>query len=127
MVRPPAPFRVAPALALLFTLASSPGCSDRPSTTEVSLTTHPSRVVIFPTNLVFEEAGDHFDFTVRVQDRHGHAVGRIRVHWESSDEAVATVSASGRVTAVAEGEATVTASVGDGTLKATAEVLVGAG
>lgn len=46
------------------------------------------------------------------------------VSWSSSDETVATVDASGLVTAVAEGSATITVTTNDGGFTATAEVIV---
>ena len=47
--------------------------------------------------------------------------------WTSSDETVATVSAEGTVTAVAPGEAQITAATEDGTLSASCPVTVGVG
>ena len=46
------------------------------------------------------------------------------VNWESSDDTVATVDEYGLVTAVSEGEATITATTQDGGFKATSKVIV---
>ncbi len=45
--------------------------------------------------------------------------------WDSADDAVATVDANGKVTGVAEGETTVTATTVDGGQTATCEIIVG--
>lgn len=55
------------------------------------------------------------------------AAGKLTLVWTSSDEAVATVDAEGTVTAVAEGEADITAATEDGKLSASCHVTVGVG
>lgn len=55
------------------------------------------------------------------------AAGKLALVWTSSDEAVATVDAEGTVTAVAEGEADITAATEDGKLSASCHVAVGVG
>ena len=55
------------------------------------------------------------------------AAGKLALVWTSSDEAVATVDAEGTVTAVAEGEADITAATEDGKLSASCHVTVGVG
>lgn len=55
------------------------------------------------------------------------AAEKLALVWTSSDETVATVSAEGTVTAVASGEAQITAATEDGTLSASCSVAVGVG
>ena len=55
-------------------------------------------------------------------DENGDAVESVQFSWESSDVAIATVDASGLVTGVAVGAATITASAGSG--QGTAEITV---
>ena len=55
-------------------------------------------------------------------DENGDAVESVQFSWESSDIAIATVDASGLVTGVAVGAATITASAGSG--QGTAEITV---
>ena len=56
-------------------------------------------------------------------DANGHAVAEAEFSWESSDAAIATVDASGLVTGVAEGVATITASSGSASGAATITVV----
>lgn len=55
------------------------------------------------------------------------AAGKLTLVWTSSDEAVATVDAEGTVTAVAAGEADITAAAKNGKLSASCHVVVGVG
>ena len=55
------------------------------------------------------------------------AAAKLTLLWTSSDEAVATVDDTGNVTAVAPGEAQITAATEDGKLSATCPVTVGVG
>ena len=57
-----------------------------------------------------------------VRDQNGRVMTRLPVAWESSDERTAKVDAKGRVTAVASGSATITATVGEAS--GTSEVMV---
>ena len=56
--------------------------------------------------------GDTLRLSAEATDENGHAVAGAEFSWESSDAGVATVDASGLVTGVAEGTATITASAG---------------
>ena len=67
-------------------------------------------------------AGDTLRLAAEAIDANGHAVAGAEFSWETSDASVATVDASGLVTAVGEGTATVTAS--SGTAQGTAEITV---
>ena len=57
--------------------------------------------------------GDTLRLTAEAFDENGHRVEGAEFGWSSSDVSVATVDASGLVTGVAEGTATVTAAAGD--------------
>ena len=54
-------------------------------------------------------SGDTLRLTALASDANGHAIAGARFSWKSSDTAVAAVDASGLVTGVAEGTATITA------------------
>ncbi len=66
--------------------------------------------------------GSTLQLTAAGFDENGDAVEGAKFSWESSDVAIATVDASGLVTGVAEGVATITASAGSG--QGTAEITV---
>ncbi len=58
--------------------------------------------------------GSTLQLTAEAFDENGEAVAGAEFSWESSDAAVATVDGSGLVTAVGNGEVTITASAGEG-------------
>jgi MYXO-CTERM domain-containing protein len=60
------------------------------------------------------DVGERFTLTVTVRDQFGAGMPGMAVTWSSSDDLVASVDESGEVVGLAEGEATVTATV-DGT------------
>ncbi len=66
--------------------------------------------------------GSTLQLTAEGFDESGDAVESVQFSWESSDVAIATVDASGLVTGVAVGVATITASAGSG--QGTAEITV---
>ena len=66
--------------------------------------------------------GSTLELTAEGFDENGDAVEGAEFSWESSDVAIATVDASGLVTGVAVGTATITASAGSG--QGTAEITV---
>ena len=66
--------------------------------------------------------GSTLQLTAEGLDENGDAVAGVEFSWESSDVAIATVDASGLVTGVAVGAATITASAGSG--QGTAEITV---
>ena len=59
------------------------------------------------------QLGETLQLSVEALDENGQAVAGVEFSWESSNTSVATVDATGLVTAVAEGTATITASAGD--------------
>jgi len=67
-----------------------------------------AEVVVSPASVALEE-GQSEEFTATLLDAGGDSLSDREVHWSSSDETVATVSTGGLVTAVQEGEATITA------------------
>ena len=71
---------------------------------------------------MLEAPGETAQLAVMVRDHHGRVMTRLPVAWESSDERTAKVDAKGRVTAVAGGSATITATVGEAS--GTSEVMV---
>ena len=68
------------------------------------------------------QLGETLQLSVEALDENGQAVAGVEFSWESSNTSVATVDATGLVTAVAEGTATITASAGD--VQATVEITV---
>ncbi|MBC7841098.1 MAG: Ig-like domain-containing protein [Gemmatimonadaceae bacterium] len=88
-----------------------------PTTTSVSVTVRP----LVPTTLTLTPASDTLSplgtrqLTSAVQDQNGAALTTATVVWRSLTTAVASVSASGLVTAAANGTATIQARVATGT------------
>ena len=82
----------------------------------------PASVTVSPASLTFNALGDTTRLTATVRDLGGQPVAGAAVTWESSDPAVATVSASGLVTSAANGAATVTATAGSATGSAGVDV-----
>jgi uncharacterized protein YjdB len=66
-------------------------------------------VAVTPAAPSLAALGATVQLTAAARDANGHAIGGKSFTWASADEAVATVSASGLVTAVANGTANVTA------------------
>ena len=72
-----------------------------------------STVTVTPATASLAALGDTVRLSAELLDANGQAVAGVDFSWESSDEAVATVDATGLVTAVANGSATITATAGD--------------
>lgn len=106
----PPPRRAVRSAALLWALLAAPGCQlltgDEPG---------PSDVTISPGALTFDAVGERATLIAEVRDRRGGILLDATVSWNSSDPAVASVTASGQVTAHGNGTATVTATAGDAT------------
>ena len=81
-----------------------------------------SSVTVAPAEANLAALGDTLRLTAQAFDANGHAVTGADFLWESSDEAVATVDATGLVTAVANGTATITATAGEASGSATVTV-----
>ena len=78
----------------------------------VTVTQSADAVAVQPAEASFAALGDTLRLSAEAFDANGSAVAGAEFSWESSDEAVATVDASGLVTAVANGSATITATSG---------------
>ena len=70
-------------------------------------------VAVSPAAATLVARGDTVRLTAEATDANGHAVAGAEFEWSSSDVAVATVDASGLVTAVGNGMTTVTAAAGE--------------
>ena len=70
-------------------------------------------VEVSPAEAELTALGATVQLTAEAFDENGHTVTGAEFSWESSDTSVATVDASGLVTGVAEGMATITASAGE--------------
>jgi len=92
------------------------------ATATVSVAQEAAIIELSPPNLFFSSVGDTATFTATVQDQNGVPIAGTTVAWASSDTGVATVSDEGLVTAIANGTATITATVGSLQATATASV-----
>ena len=81
-----------------------------------------SSVTVVPAEANFAALGDTLRLTAQAFDANGHAVAGAEFSWQTSDDAVATVSATGLATAVANGTATITATSGEASASATVTV-----
>jgi uncharacterized protein YjdB len=79
-------------------------------------------VTIVPATAALASLGDSVQLTATVRDAGGAVMAGVVPTWTSSNPAVATVSAAGLVRAVANGSATITATVGS--VSATAAITV---
>jgi hypothetical protein len=111
------------ALAVAF-LVPVWGCTESIGPTEAVTSPKPSAIVIFPNVQIFDEAGQELQFTARVQDQYGFSVTWVPVHWSTSDQSVVTVTSSGLVKALDRGEAEITVTASEGSLKAVSKVTV---
>lgn len=82
----------------------------------------PAGIVLDPTRLEFSALGETASLDAAVVDQFGSPMPSAQVSWSSSDEAVATVSGSGVVTAEGVGDADIRAS--SGSASATVSVTV---
>ena len=69
-------------------------------------------VTVSPGSATLSALGETARFTAEVRDQNGRVMTGAAVAWASSDASVASVDASGQVTAVANGNATITATAG---------------
>ena len=81
-----------------------------------------STVAVVPAEATIAALRDTLRLVAEAVDANGNAVAGTEISWESSDDSVATVDASGLVTAVANGSATITATSGSASGSATVTV-----
>ena len=110
--------------ASLVVLGTAAGCGD--SATEPPApgpdAPRPTTVMVNPATAELAALGATVQLTAEVRDQNNRVMAGATVTWRSGDTSVATVNASGLVTGVAEGVATITASAGSG--QGTAEITV---
>ncbi len=82
----------------------------------------PTRITITPSSHTLEAIGATVQLSATVRDQRNNVMSGQTIIWSSGDEAVATVSATGLVTAVANGMTEITAK--SGSLSATAAITV---
>ena len=113
-----------PASAVLAGLALAWACGDDSFTAPT--VAEPESVVLSPAEVRLATPGSTTQLTVQVLDRNGQPITGAAVRWSSGSSAVATVDSTGLATAVADGTATVTATVGGVTGTATITVIMAA-
>ena len=104
---------------ILLATALATGCGDgavEPGTLV------PTTIVVSPAAATLQSLGETVQLAATVRDQNGQAMAGVSIWWTSGDPAVATVDASGLVTAVANGAATVTATGSDNRCSGLAEV-----
>ena len=82
----------------------------------------PTTVTVSPATAELDALGATAQMTAEVRDQNGQAMSGVALTWASSDDALATVDASGLVTAVGNGTATITATAGAASGNATLTV-----
>ena len=82
----------------------------------------PTRITIAPTSHTLEMIGATVQLTATVRDQRNNIMSGQSITWSSGDDAVATVSGAGLVTAVSNGMAEITAK--SGSLSASASITV---
>ena len=78
----------------------------------VTVTQAAARIAVVPDSLRLTALAEQRRLTAEAFDANGNAIAGPMLNWASEDDAVATVDAAGLVTAVANGETTVTATSG---------------
>ena len=104
------------------TASAIQGGSTVTGTTELVVEQRALSIALTPASRVFEALGATQQFTVEARDANGRPVAGTAISWSSTNTAVATVNASGLVTAVGVGNASIIAQ--SGTASARAEVIV---
>ena len=114
---PPRPILLAGVLSLLAGVVFA-SCSDgattppTPTPPTPPATPTPTTVAVTPASASMDALGATVRLTAAVRDQNGQAMSGVTVTWASSATAIATVDASGLVTAVANGAAAITATAG---------------
>ena len=100
--------------AVLAAVALAKGCGDgdSPTAPPTPESARPTTVTVRPATAELTALGATVQLTAEVRDQNSRVMAGAAVTWTSSASAVATVDASGLVTGVAGGVATITASAG---------------
>ncbi|MDE2751723.1 MAG: Ig-like domain-containing protein, partial [Gemmatimonadota bacterium] len=88
----------------------------------VTVAQEASNVAVTPAETTIAALGDTVRLAAEALDANGNAIAGTEFSWESSDATVATVDASGLVTAMADGSAMITATAGSASGSATVTV-----
>ena len=110
------------AAALFAGLVWTIGCGDAATEPPLSEAPRPTTVSVSPATAQLDALGGTVQLTAEVRDQNGNAMEGAAVSWAGSAAAVATVSASGLVTAVGDGTATITATAESASGSATVTV-----
>ena len=112
-----------PACALLACIALAHACGgDGDSTGPPPDPPRPASVTVSPATSELTAVGATVQLRAEVRDQSGNVLGGAAMTWSSDDTAVATVNASGLVTAAANGTATIAATAGTTSGSATVTV-----
>ena len=111
--------------AVLAVVALATGCGDgdSPSAPPTPEPARPTTVTVSPATHELTALGATVQLMAAVRDQNARVMAGATVTWTSSASSVATVDASGLVTAAGNGTATITASAGNA--QGTAEITVG--
>ena len=93
------------------TITASAGSASGAAT--VTVMQSPDSVAVLPVDATLAALGDTLRLAAEAFDANGRAVAAADFTWESGDTAIATVDASGLVTAAGNGTATITATSGE--------------
>ena len=103
------------------TITATSGNASGTATVTVEQTA--AAITVAPDSVLLTELGETAQLAAEVTDANGNGIANATVSWSSGDEAVATVDATGLVTAVANGSTTVTATAGGHSASATVTVM----
>ena len=111
--------------AVLAVVALAKGCGDgdSPTAPPTPEPARPTTVTVSPATHELTALGTTVQLSAEVRDQNARVMAGATVTWTSSANSVATVDASGLVTAAGNGTATITASAGSA--QGTAEIMVG--
>ncbi len=107
------------------TAASGSASGTATVTVRIGTTSAPASVEVSPSSVTLTGVGQTAQLAAVVRDGQGAAISGAAVSWRSSATGVATVSSGGLVTAVDDGQATITAASGSASGTATVTVRIG--
>ena len=116
LTAPPGATPVIRLSALVVALAVVTGCGDGdgPAAPPTPEPARPTTVTVSPATVELTALGATAQLTAEVRDQYARLMTGATVMWSTSDPSVASVNASGLVTSVGEGMATVRARAGSG-------------